>query len=132
MALDLSDSFQLAYENSHLWTPERVNGVVHELFDRFAAALDDWDASTGEEWAQFSANGQPILLLRTNLPLAIIVSGSEGVLDDIPVVVISADDFNHTHFSMDAGMMQALFSPNAVHALNPDSFTINELWRASI
>ena len=109
-----------------------MNAVVHELFDRFAAALDDWDASTGEEWAQFSANGQPILLLRTNLPLAIILSGSEGVLDDIPVVVISADDFNQTRFCMDAGMMQALFSPDAVRALNPDSFTINELWRASI
>ncbi len=132
MAFDLSDSFQLAYENSGLWTPDRVNAVVHELFDRFAAALDDWDASTGEEWAQFSANGQPILLLRTNLPLAIILNGSEGVLDDIPVVVISAADFHQTRFCMDASMMQALLSPDAVRALNPASFTINELWRASI
>ncbi len=132
MTFDLSDTFQLAYENSALWTPERVNAAVHELFDRFAAALDDWDASSGEEWAQFSANGQPILYLRTNLPLAIILSGSESVLDDIPVVVISAADFHQTRFRMDAGMMQALFSPEAVQALNPDSFTIDELWRASI
>ncbi len=132
MALDLSDSFQLAYENSGLWTPDRVNSVVHELFDRFAAALDDWDASSGEEWVQFSANGQPILYLRTNLPLAIILSGYEAVLDDIPVVVISAEDFQRTRFRMDAELMDAVFSPNAVRALDPNGFTINEFWRASI
>lgn len=132
MAQDLTDSFRLAYDNAASWTPDQLNAVVHELFNRFAEALDDWDASSGEEWMQFSANGQPVLYVRANLPLAIILSGYEGVLDDIPVVLISADDFQKVRFQLDVAVMRALFSAEAAGSLNPSGFTISELWRASI
>lgn len=131
MAYDLSDHFRAGWDYAATWTPDTLNTVVHVLIDRIAAATDDWDASSGEEWVQFSANGGVILYLRVNFPLAIILSGYEAVLDEIPVVVVSVEDFHQTKFSIDQTVVGVVFAHGVQRAFNPTSFTIQELWRAA-
>lgn len=128
---DLSDAFRLALQHASSWTPEISTEAVNLLFDRIAAATDDWDASSGEEWVQFIANGSPILYLRVDFPLAFVLSGAEMLLEGIGVVVLTVDSFDDVRFSIHPSLLSDIFSHQNFGVLNPASFTVHELWQAA-
>lgn len=132
MAVDLTDSFRLAYEHAASWTPDDLNTAVHTILDRIASAVDDWDASSGEEWAQFTVEGAHILYLRADFPLALVCSGYEVLLSGINVVTVSVEDFRRTQCVMDAVVMEAILPIEVSSGIDPDGFTVYDLWRAAI
>ena len=131
MVSDLSDAFRVALNDAPNWTADTSNAAIHAILDRIGAAVDDWDASSGEEWVQFIVGEDAVLYLRIDFPLAIVLSGYEVLLEGIEVIVITADDFLRAKFRLDPALLPAIFSHTPDASINPNSFTIYELWRAS-
>lgn len=128
---DLTDAFRYAIDHAAAWSADMSSAVIHEILDRIAGAVDEWDASSGEEWVQFIVEGEAVLYLRIDFPLALVLRGYETLLDSIDVVAVASDDFQGQAYRIEPALLDAIFSHQATAALDPDSFTIYELWRAS-
>jgi hypothetical protein len=131
---DLTDCFRLALKHASSWTPDHVNTAVHVLLDRMASVTDNWDAASGEDWVQFMMDGDTAIYLRVNFPLAITLENCVEMLEDMGVVIVAVDDFYETRYRMDAGVMKLVLAHRSASGglLDPNGFTIQELWRASI
>jgi hypothetical protein len=128
---DLTDAFRYAIEHAAAWSADTSSAVIHQILDRLAEAVDDWDASSGEEWVQFIVGSEAVLYLRIDFPLALVLRGYERLLDGIGVVTVAVDDFQGRDYRIDPALLGAIFSHTSPTALDPDAFTIYDLWRAS-
>jgi hypothetical protein len=73
-----------------------------------------------------------VLYLRIDFPLALVLRGYEPLLDGIDVVSVAVDDFQRRDYRIDPTLLRRIFSHQpTVAALDPDGFTIYDLWRAS-
>ena len=134
MTYDLTDFFRTAVEHTPSWSPDHVNAAVHMVLDRMAEITDEWDAASGEDWVQFMIDGDVVIYLRVNFPLAFVIGGYETLLDDVGAVVVPVDNFQTTKFRVEFNLLRRIVthcSPTG-GPLSPSGFTVQELWRASI
>ena len=95
-------------------------------------AVIDWDGGAGENWVRVIEQDQVVALVSAIIPVALARSDIIGKLGaDIFAIVV--DDFENAEMFCSSAILEHVFGLTRISAvLDPDRFSANELWFATI
>ncbi|MFA7761326.1 hypothetical protein [Streptomyces sp. NRRL S-448] len=132
--IDISSTLELIYESGERWTTGTASEVAGDLA-RSAGAVLDWDIDADEEWLSLLVDNTRIAMISTKIPL--IVALECYLLGSSPLPkgarFIGVPSFEDPVMCCDTdALRQAFGEAQAYGTLDPDLFSANDLWFATV
>lgn len=134
---DITGIILQARRNADRWPDRKFFQLIEEL-RRIAPTLRfDFDLNAGEKWASFHADVAAVAFIRFDFPLAIVTNVWHEVFIDIfhkyRVEILSVPDMVCKQFRLDRMAIPQLFPDSPWSpVINPDCFSIGDLWYTTI
>ena len=130
--MNISEILEQAAALATDWTAEAAVGVASSL--KPPQSVIDWDAGAGEAWARVISDYRVVALVSTKLPLVLTTLGQDvRVAVREGVAVIALQSFESSELSCPSIALADVFGSSArLDMLDPESFSANDLWYATV
>jgi len=94
----------------------------------------DWDEGAGEGWLRVLADAHLVALVSTKLPFVFLQASTSEVADSVEgVTVVAVSDFYDVQLSCSLAILGEIFGASPrFRSLDPDGFSANDLWYATV
>ncbi len=120
------------------WSKEKLIDVVNLILSLVGTGKLDWDIGAGEDWARILGEKETIAFIRVDFPLAIVreayATTLRAALEKTGVVSIFVPDFERRLYELSMSELGNIFPRwhTEVEIIDPQNFSIDELWYATI
>jgi hypothetical protein len=135
---DISTLINAASLKSKDWTKEDAETMVQSLIEIPKVFLD-WDKGDGETWARLLSEENVIAYVSVPMPIIICLDEyAEFILPKLATKTeffIEVKDFEEHIFSIDPSLIpiiEQIFCCKWSNRINPQQFSINELWWSTV
>lgn len=132
--LDLTPILLEADDRRNLWSDQTVFEVLDVLRSGVDGASTDWDGPD-EAWARVLADDGLVALVHHLLPLVFLNQAHEELAasaEDNGARVVLVDDFNARHYRAERAALERLGWHAAPDAVDPEGFSAEDLWYATV
>jgi hypothetical protein len=116
------------------WPIETARAIAYEIADVIEATVD-WDSDAGEEWLSVLAQEERVVMVSSERPIVVAVRSLHEIIPSSAqeAYVVFVPSFGDSVLRCDASVLGALFAGEGrAMALNPDAFSANDLWFATV
>jgi hypothetical protein len=135
MNTDLTIFWDSAHRSTRRWSQTEALAILSELLRTNPGANIDWDMGAGEKWGRVVRDDQALALVAVDVPVVIVhasVVWDRSFLDEMGAHVLVVEDMSRCEFSFDATNFRSWFGRDVSSAIDLDSFSIDELWWATV
>ena len=136
--IDMTNAIREANQGRAAWTKELFRAALQQFAGIIPEPTVDWDEGVPEQWGKiWSKHGRMAVMVCLPLPLVIATEEARAQLETqmrfLGLTVITASDWDKRLFSVDPEALCHAFNLHHIsEALNPQAFSIDELWYATV
>ncbi|WP_159062007.1 hypothetical protein [Streptomyces sp. WM6368] len=132
--IDISSVLESICGTGDKWVSGAAGAVAGDLARSIGADID-WDGDAGEEWLSLLVEDARVAIVSAELPLIVTLEchsfDSSAVSRGARIVAVSS--FETPELCCDSAVLRRTFGEmQAYGTLNPDSFSGNDLWFATV
>jgi hypothetical protein len=134
MTRDITNEIKAAFEKSTIWSPQKCHDYLRQILNRVSTGVEDWDKGAGENWARVLFESKPVAYINANLPLIFIRQDIANLLPLFPdAIVLLFDDEDAELFLLERDIFsQWSQGKSDTGAFSPESFSVSDLWWATV
>lgn len=131
--ISIDDSLQRAIDLRSSWSRDRAYDAASSLAGTLEGVID-WDEGAGEEWMRIITGNRLEVLISVKVPLAFVslrASRQVSLEEELELVVV--ENFDEVQFSCSTEKLNEAFGwTRKMEVLNPASFSVNDIWYATV
>lgn len=131
--MSIDESLQRAASTAATWSSTAAWQIASSLALSFETEVE-WDEGAGEEWLRVLAGSRLVALVSIKLPFVFIKrSVNELTGSSQNVVFVAVADFDDVELSCSSAVLAEVFGgTKRLGVLDPDGFSANDLWYATV
>lgn len=134
--IDITAKLKPVQEAGH-WSKEAFRDLLYRLAGALTGAKPDWDHEAGEEWGRILVGGEVVALLWLRGAFAFLglsqADALSGALREYPLQFEVVEDWDEPRYRIDRLSLLRLAGRDQVsEAFDPEGFSANELWWATV
>jgi hypothetical protein len=134
--INLTTAFLTAYERKDNWSKADLLRTLRLIASKLPFATLDWDEEAGEMWARFLRREDAFIYVRVEMPLIFVLSTYFSEVESLlrpMVVTLAVPNMIARNYSLDPSEIGRFFPEHIWPVeVNPVTFSINELWYATV
>lgn len=137
MNIDLTQAFVLAKSNAGYWSEDYFRQAATIIQEIIKGSIFEWDYGAGEDWGTAMLNGELVALIYTKWPLIVCMdeykqSISKALAGDFRITIVGVPSMEKDLYSLDPSSINFLFPERWSSSIDPNHFSIGDLWWTTV